>query len=132
MLYSDRTGESQHAVIFLKATFHNYTKTAFAENAASTFLTVSTNIIVTTLITFRLLRARRALAKVLPSADMQLYTGVITILIESAAPLTIFGIVAAALQSGGSAAPKSAAFYVFNYVFQGLFYSFCVSSSNQR
>ncbi|KAJ2915205.1 hypothetical protein MD484_g5199, partial [Candolleomyces efflorescens] len=81
-----------------------------SEGAASTFLTVSTNIIVTSLITFRLVRARRALVKILPAADVHVYTGVIAILVESAAPLAIFGIIAAIFQElSGSA---------------GLFYSF--------
>ena len=104
--------------------------TANSESAASTFLTVSTNIIVTSFITFRLLRARRTLAKLLPSADAQLYTGVIAILIESAAPLTIFGIIAAILQQlHGSQRRPSISFLVCRYTFDGLFYSFCVSSS---
>jgi hypothetical protein len=101
--------------------------------SASTFLTVSTNIIVTSFITFRLLLARRRLLKVLPSADLQLYTGVIAILIESAAPLTVLGIVAAILQHlTGSQFRSSPGYYVCRYLFDGLFYSFCVSSSYQN
>jgi hypothetical protein len=76
------------------------------------------------LITFRLLRARRALAKILPSADMRVYTGVIAILVESAAPLTVFGIVAAILQQ---LTVRSPGFFVCQTLFDGLFYSFCVS-----
>ena len=96
--------------------------------AASTFLTVSTNIVVTSLITFHLVRARRALAKVLPSADMRVYTSVVAILVESAAPLTIFGIIAAILQRTQSA--MSPGFNVCESLFDGLFYSFCVSSNH--
>jgi hypothetical protein len=60
---------------------------------------------------------------------MQIYTGVIAILVESAAPLTIFGIVAAILQQLTS---KSTAGYVAcDTLFEGLFYSFCVSSNHQ-
>ena len=76
---------------------------------ASTLLIVSTSIIVTTLITIRLLHARRTLVKRLPSADVQVYTGVIAILIDSAAPLTIFGIILAVvtLEFGGRLADSS-------------------------
>jgi hypothetical protein len=105
-----------------------------SETVASTFLTVSTNVIVTGLITFRLLLARRDLVKVLPSADVRVYTGVIAIPIESAAPLTIFGVIAATLQQlGGSSSTLSSSpgSYVFANLCQGLFYCFCVSSDNQ-
>ncbi|RXW15615.1 hypothetical protein EST38_g10233 [Candolleomyces aberdarensis] len=65
--------------------------------AAYIFLVVSTNVVVTSLIVFHLLRARQTLSKLLPSKDMRLCTGVVAILIESALPLSIFGIIAAAL-----------------------------------
>ena len=95
--------------------------------AASTLLTVSTNIIVTSLIAFRLLRARRSLAKVLPSADLRLYTGVVAILIESALPLTVFGIIAAIMQQlDYQGYQLSESFPVCNVLFVGLFYIFCV------
>ena len=100
--------------------------------AASTFLTVSTNIVVTSLITFRLYRARRTLSKLLPSMDGRLYTGVIAILIESAAPLAILGIIAAILQQlGGSISHKSPAFMTCEYLFECFFYAFTVSASNR-
>ncbi|KAJ2913704.1 hypothetical protein MD484_g6717, partial [Candolleomyces efflorescens] len=99
---------------------------AFTETAASAFLTVSTNILVTSFITFRLLRARQTLQRILPSADVQFYTGVIAIMIESALPLTVFGIIAAILvQLDSSPPPKSPKYYVFDYLFQCLFYAFC-------
>ncbi|RXW20659.1 hypothetical protein EST38_g5173 [Candolleomyces aberdarensis] len=98
-------------------------------STAFTRLIVSTNVVVTTLITFRLLRARRTLAKFLPSADATLYTGVIAILIESAAPLTIFGIAKAILENLWVPVPRrSSGFIVCVYVSQGLFYSFCALS----
>jgi hypothetical protein len=100
-------------------------------SAASTYLTVSTNFVVTSLITFRLLRARRALAKVLPSADMRVYTGVIAILIESAAPLAVCGIVAAILQQLTPQYSTSPGYSACRLLFEGLFYSFCVSSVNE-
>jgi hypothetical protein len=95
-------------------------------SAASTFLTVATNFVVTSIITFRLLRARHTLSKLLPTADARLYTGVISILIESAAPLTIFGVIAAILQQID--AQESPGYFVSLNLFVGLFYSFCVSS----
>ncbi|RXW13101.1 hypothetical protein EST38_g12750 [Candolleomyces aberdarensis] len=60
--------------------------------AAVTILTVSTNVMVTSMISFHLIRARRGLSKVLPSRDLKLYTGVVALLLESALPLAIFGI----------------------------------------
>ena len=100
-------------------------------SAVSALLTVSTNFIVTAFITFRLLRARRTLAKLLPLADARVYTGVIAILIESAAPLTVFGIIAAALQQSRSSPLRTTpGFIICTYLFDGLFYSFCVSSDS--
>jgi hypothetical protein len=132
MVYADwHTPDSQHIGLFIAQVFLLNAKLSAFVNAASTFLTVSTNIVVTSLITFCLLRARRALAKVLPSADMRVYTGVIAILVESAAPLTIFGIVSAILQQIRAKSNRSPGFYVFATLFEGLFYSFCVSSNNQ-
>ncbi|KAJ2913769.1 hypothetical protein MD484_g6656, partial [Candolleomyces efflorescens] len=89
---------------------------------AATFLTVSTNIIVTGLITFRLLHARKTLAALLPSSDVRLYTGVIAILIESATPLTICGIIQATLKR---LTLRTLPFVVGTYLFDFLFYSFC-------
>ncbi|RXW17424.1 hypothetical protein EST38_g8430 [Candolleomyces aberdarensis] len=100
-------------------------------SVASTLLTVSTNVIVTTLITIRLLRAKRALANLLPLADVRVYTGVIAILIESAAPLTIFGVITAVLgvqRISSSPYRTSEGIIVCNYLFDGLFYSFCALS----
>ncbi|KAJ2921895.1 hypothetical protein H1R20_g15197, partial [Candolleomyces eurysporus] len=98
---------------------------------ASTLLTVSTSIIVTTLISIRLLRARRTLAKLLPSADVRVHTGVIAILIESAAPLTIFGIIAAIIivtRVAGTIYKSPEGIIVCGPLFNGLFYSFCALS----
>ncbi|KAJ2913709.1 hypothetical protein MD484_g6701, partial [Candolleomyces efflorescens] len=113
--------------LFITQTFLINDKLSAPLFSACIFLTVSTNIIVTALITFRLLRARRALEKVLPSADMRVYTSVIAILVESAAPLTIIGIVTAIVQQWASA-PRTLAFHVCNMLFQGLFYIFCTLS----
>ncbi|KAJ2926143.1 hypothetical protein H1R20_g10959, partial [Candolleomyces eurysporus] len=100
-------------------------------SVASTLLTVSTNIIVTTLITIRLLRARRTLTKLLPSADVRVYTGVIAILIESAAPLALFGLITAVTILGqitGTMNDSSEGVIVCMVLFDGLFYSFCALS----
>ncbi|KAJ2921528.1 hypothetical protein H1R20_g15565, partial [Candolleomyces eurysporus] len=82
------------------------------------------------LITICLLCARRILAKLVPSADVQVYTGVIAILIESAAPLTVFGIITAAITLGQVAGILSTAggITVSGFLFEGFFYSFCTLS----
>jgi hypothetical protein len=98
---------------------------------ARTFLNVFTNIMVTGLISFYIFYARRFLAQVLPAKDMQVYTGVLAILVESALPLSVFGIIYAAL--GAAGVPKTneaaASYLVFWYLFSALFFSFCVSET---
>ncbi|KAJ2926134.1 hypothetical protein H1R20_g10960, partial [Candolleomyces eurysporus] len=61
---------------------------------------------------------------------MQVYTGVIAILIESAAPLTVFGIITAAITLGQVAGILSTAggVTVSGFLFEGFFYSFCTLS----
>lgn len=56
-------------------------------------LSVSLNIIVTTLIIYKLLHGRKQLKKVLPRDALEMYTGISAILIESALPFSILGIV---------------------------------------
>ncbi|KAJ2918874.1 hypothetical protein MD484_g1510, partial [Candolleomyces efflorescens] len=63
--------------------------TEYYYELARVFLTVLTNLMVTSLISFYLIVARRELSKVLPGKDLNLYTGVVAILIESALPLTL-------------------------------------------
>ncbi|ESK90420.1 hypothetical protein Moror_13668 [Moniliophthora roreri MCA 2997] len=66
-------------------------------------LTCSLNIIITILITVRLLIARRQINKVLKSKELsQVYTGVIAILVESALPFSVLGIILAALLGAGN------------------------------
>ncbi|RXW13158.1 hypothetical protein EST38_g12693, partial [Candolleomyces aberdarensis] len=83
-----------------------------------TILTVSTNVMVTSMISFHLIRARRSLSKVLPSRDLKLYTGVVALLLESALPLSIFGVIYATVilctpkQMNGA----KPAFFSFSYV----------------
>ena len=99
--------------------------------SARSFLTVSTNIMVTGLISFHLVRARRGLSKLLPAKNMQSYTGVMAILIESAVPPTIFGIIVAVLGRVGVPSTTVAAgrYLVAWYTFNALFFAFCVSIS---
>ncbi|KAH6907427.1 hypothetical protein BKA70DRAFT_1104685 [Coprinopsis sp. MPI-PUGE-AT-0042] len=61
--------------------------------AISTTLSVAMNVMVTTLILHRLLRVRRDMLKLFPEREMPvLYSGIVTILIESAVPLAFFGV----------------------------------------
>jgi hypothetical protein len=55
-------------------------------------LTVGLNILVTALISLRLLLAHRRFRTALRNADHKVYLGIIAILVESAAPLAVFGI----------------------------------------
>jgi hypothetical protein len=128
MVYPDL--ELRHIVLYLKALYETNTRIEGNEVIAFLVFAVSTNILVTGLIIFRLLRARWNLTKVLPSADVQVYTGVIAILVESAAPLTIFGIISI-IQLNWPSPARTPGFYVCNYLFQALFLSFCVSASHQ-
>ncbi|RXW15097.1 hypothetical protein EST38_g10758 [Candolleomyces aberdarensis] len=59
---------------------------------------------------------------------MHLYTGVVAILIESALPLSVFGIIAAALLLVVNSSTSAAGPMVCFYLFDGLFFSFCVLS----
>ncbi|KAK7027979.1 hypothetical protein VNI00_015065 [Paramarasmius palmivorus] len=66
-------------------------------------LTCGLNILLTGLITCRILGARRELNRITNSQELsQVYTGVIAILVESALPFSILGIVLAALLGAGN------------------------------
>jgi hypothetical protein len=109
-----------------------YIKPFLVLNVSSMLLTVLTNVLVTTPITVRLLRARHTLSKVFSKKHLQLYTGVVAILIESALPLTASGVIAGALLLAiASNLPPPAGYQVCLDIFYGLFYSFCVSSIAQ-
>lgn len=56
-------------------------------------ITIGLNIVVTALISFRLLRLSRAISRVLGGDSSRIYTNLVTILVESAAPYSIIGIV---------------------------------------
>ena len=88
------------------------------------------------IIGFYLFRERRALAKLqVPSVHLKLYTGVMAILVESALPLSVAGVIFAALYSvttgrqgtqsqlDPSSLPLETTFTIFSF----LFYAFCVS-----
>jgi hypothetical protein len=96
-------------------------------------LSVGTNIQVTALILFRLIKTRRTIAQVLPGNDLsQMYSETTAILIESAAPLALFGICAAAMVitriHAEAPIPIQARFVVADYTLSAIYYSFCVSS----
>lgn len=55
-------------------------------------ITISLNVIVTILISVRLLRLSRAISKVLGRDSSRMYTNVVAILAESAAPYSIVGL----------------------------------------
>ncbi|KAJ3522781.1 hypothetical protein NMY22_g11738 [Coprinellus aureogranulatus] len=97
--------------------------------AAWIFLNVATNVMVTALISFHLLVARRALSELVPSKRLTLYNGVVAILIESALPLSLFGLVYASLLVGHSQeTTRSIATYESaQTVFSFLYYAFTVS-----
>ncbi|KAH6903183.1 hypothetical protein BKA70DRAFT_1301832 [Coprinopsis sp. MPI-PUGE-AT-0042] len=61
-------------------------------NTVDLSLLVGLNILITAIISFRLIRAHRKLGKVLPHTNHKLYLNIVAILVESAAPLAIFGI----------------------------------------
>ncbi|KAJ3509612.1 hypothetical protein NMY22_g16236 [Coprinellus aureogranulatus] len=56
------------------------------------YLSVSLNFLVTSLISFKLLRLRRQMAEFMPLSELRVYLGVVAILVESAVPLTLTGL----------------------------------------
>ncbi|KAJ2921346.1 hypothetical protein H1R20_g15747, partial [Candolleomyces eurysporus] len=108
--------------------------TALVYESAYAFLTVSTNLLITSLISFYLLNERRKFFAFLPPKELKMYTGVVAVLIESGLPLTIFGIVYAASLvvdpakgSPEGANERYAANFVMFDIFGYLFYAFTVS-----
>ncbi|EAU87221.2 hypothetical protein CC1G_10500 [Coprinopsis cinerea okayama7 len=90
------------------------------------FLTVSVNVMVTGLISYRLIRARRDLSKALPGRNLAHYSGVVAILIESALPLTIFGLGYAfsMVVNPHKTTQHQAAGHITNMIFSLLYFSF--------
>ncbi|KAJ2923185.1 hypothetical protein H1R20_g13908, partial [Candolleomyces eurysporus] len=65
-------------------------------------LSVAVNIMVTALISFKIIREQKRLGSVLNAHRTRVYTDIVAILIESAFPFTVFGIVAGVLNAVGS------------------------------
>lgn len=94
------------------------------------WLTVIFNILVTVLITQRLLYSRKELREALPGRDMSPYNGVLAILIESAVPLSVTGIGYAILSAVSISGPGNPFVGVtFLNLFNLLYTSFNVSRS---
>ncbi|KAJ2930406.1 hypothetical protein H1R20_g6735, partial [Candolleomyces eurysporus] len=119
--------------IFLVIPDPNVSSEAYASiESAWVFLSVLTNVMVTALISFQLLHTRRIMLKLLPSAssDLNIYTGAVAILIESALPLSLFGLVYASIvvatprRSTNAYASYLSAFNTFSC----LFYAFSALS----
>lgn len=91
-------------------------------------LSVLVNLLITILIATRLLRARRKLTALFPdSKGAAQYTGVIAILIESAIPISVFGLgFAIILGVTHNGDPDLLQKEVANYVFSSLYFSFAV------
>lgn len=83
-------------------------------------LSVSLNVIVTSMICFRLMRMRARMREVLSTDLSGMYTSIATMLIESAAPFSIIGIGLVI-----TAAQKGPLVFAFGYVWS----IFCVKSS---
>jgi len=64
-------------------------------------ISVSFNIVVTLIISLRLLHARYRMRKNAPKEDIEIYTSVVAILVESAFPLALSGLVAAIFYGKG-------------------------------
>ena len=84
-------------------------------------LSVTLNIVVTSMICFRILRVRALTRRVLSPEMSNMYTSIVTMLIESAAPLSIIGIGFAI-----TAARNSPLLYAFGFVWS----MFCVESES--
>ncbi|KAG2002272.1 hypothetical protein CC2G_004473 [Coprinopsis cinerea AmutBmut pab1-1] len=59
------------------------------------FLSVTLNVIATSLISYKILVAKRSFSKALPSRNMRVYSAVARLVIESALPLTLSGLLCA-------------------------------------
>lgn len=98
-------------------------------------LSVGTNLQVTALILFRLFHTRRSLAQVLPGNQVsKMYSEATAVLIESAAPLALFGVCSAAMvitrlhASDYVSIPIQARFVVADFTLSSVYYAFCALS----
>lgn len=91
------------------------------------------NVMVTLLMLVRLIRARNEFAKALPNGNSgYTYGGVIAILVESAAPLTVFALGYAIMtilwyKLDSSSFPRGIG--ILDAIISLLYYSFCVSNA---
>lgn len=98
-----------------------------------TFSSISMNVMVTTLMLVRLIRARNEFTKALPNSPCSsIYGGVIAVIIESSAPVTVSGLCLTVTtiiwhtHKVMNTHPTSA-LVVLHIMFSLLYYSFCVS-----
>ncbi|KAH6888908.1 hypothetical protein BKA70DRAFT_1541475, partial [Coprinopsis sp. MPI-PUGE-AT-0042] len=101
--------------------------------ASRILLSVLTNVLVTSLILYKLIQKRRAVSQVLEGVKKpKMYGDVIAILIESAAPIAIFGILLAISFFNIALVQRRpierAHWAVFNDVTSLFYYSFCALS----
>ena len=87
-------------------------------HAVDGFLLVGLSVLITSLIAFRLIHAQRRFKSVFPDTNYAVYTGIISILVESAAPVAVFGI---ASSVSGLYSNKSSQGYQATSIFQILF-----------
>ena len=93
------------------------TRAAKAWGTAWFILSVAVNVLVTSLICLKLIRAQRRLRRILNEETVQVYTSIIAILIESALPFTVLGIVAGIINALG---------YQTSSAFDEAWFAFCV------
>lgn len=91
--------------------------------AVNGILVVLLNLLVTGLISTRLLRGHKKLTENLPLSAHNLYTGAISVLVEAAAPVAVTGLVWAIL----TVSPLSPQVVIAQAVFQALFQISAVS-----
>ncbi|EAU80985.2 hypothetical protein CC1G_03161 [Coprinopsis cinerea okayama7 len=100
--------------------------------SAWTLVSVAMNIMVTVLIVVRLTRARRDIERAMPGNDTRVYSGIIAIVIESATPVTVFGILFSLMvllmYRWETLYHQVTVAYAFETVFAMLYYSFCALS----
>ncbi|KAG2003806.1 hypothetical protein CC2G_004379 [Coprinopsis cinerea AmutBmut pab1-1] len=100
-------------------------------STAYTSLTVGVNVIATALIAFRIIRAQQAIRRSLPARNMGMYNTAARIIIESALPLAIFGLITVILNIvnwGSDSATDSLTYSTVASIFSSLYASFAALS----
>ena len=92
-------------------------------DAATILLFVFNNILMTGILSWRLLRGHRELSKSLPMAKHKLYTGAVAVLVESAAPMAVFGLGYGIVTVVRHYRETGYVFTVFTFLFQTSFVS---------